>query len=217
MERKILLLIAAILLTLNVSAQYKEFQFGLIGQPGYSWLKESNDNISNVKNKFSSKYGITGSFYVTENYGFSTAVIIKTTGASYDFRYMPDGSPITYSYNHDFKNTYLQVPVLFKGRTDQLGIVRILGEFGVGLDFLVSKKESYSSPKHLDLKYRTFCPTLMIGLGTEINVYKSSSVLLQVVFDKGLANLIKKTDETEIFYDTPLKTTCLYFEIGFIF
>lgn len=219
MKAKFLLFVCAIVLSINVSAQYKEFQFGLMVQPGCGWFKDSNDNISNVKNKFTSKYGVFGSYYLTENYGFTSGIIIKNTGARYDFNYVTEA--FMTQYRHDFKNTYLEIPVLFRGRTDQFSRFRVLGEFGVGFDFLVSNNESFSNifgpDEHLKLKYRTFCPTLMIGLGTEINIYKSSSVLLELVFDKGLANMIRKTDETENYYDSAMKTTCLYLQIGFIF
>lgn len=219
MKRKILLSILTMLLANNVLAQYQECQFGLMGQPGYSWLIVSNDNISNVKNQFSYKYGLFGSFYFSENYGISSGIYMLVNSSSYDFQY--NTSEMKMNYNHNFRNTYLQVPAMFKCRTDLISKrFRVLGEFGVGFNFLIDNKNAYKSldgtGNHLDVKYRTFGASLMIGLGTEILVFKNSGFMFQVVFDKSFVDMIKKNESTKDYYSA-MKMTNLYFEIGFFF
>jgi len=219
MKKGFLLLVFAMSLTFNVSAQYREFQFGLMYQPGYNWLSVSNDNIMNVKGGYSQKYGLSGSFYFTENYGLSTGVVFQSNNASYDFRYNTDG--VNYNYNHKFKNVYLQVPVMLKCRTDVLAErLRIMGEFGAGFSFLIDNKNSYSSIggiyNHLDPKYRTFGASLMIGVGTELILFKNSGLVFQVVFDKNFMNIIKDDEKTKDYY-SKMKFTNLYFEIAFFF
>lgn len=216
MKKKILLFFCAIILTISVSAQYKEIQLGLVGQPGYSILSLPNEKISDVRDGFSYKYGLFGTFYFNENYGFSSGIIVKSFGSGYKMYYVtPESESV---YTHNFVNTYLQVPLLFKGRTDAISKFRILGEFGLGLDFLLDESSSYniiSGTACQELKYRTFCPSLMIGIGTEFNIYKSSSLIFQVVLDKGFTNLIKTSDLSDDY--SSFKMSCLYFEVGFIF
>lgn len=219
MKRKFLLFAFAILLANNVLAQYQEYQLGLMAQPGYNWLMVSNENISNVKNKFSYKYGLFGSYYFNENYGLSSGIYMLTHSSSYDFKCDKDGSIM--NYNHDLRNSYLQVPVLLKGRTDLISNrFRILGEFGAGFDFLIDNKDAYrgldGTSDHFDVKYRTFGTSLVMALGTEILIFKNSGLMFKVVYDKNFVNLIKDTDETKGYYSA-MKMTNLYLEIGFFF
>lgn len=219
MKRKILLFTFAILLANNVLAQYQEYQLGLMAQPGYNWLMVSNENISNVKNKFSYKYGLFGSYYFNENYGLSSGIYMLTHSSSYDFKCDKDGSIM--NYNHDLRNSYLQVPVLLKGRTDLISNrFRVLGEFGAGFNFLLDNKDAYTglygASDHFDVKYRTFGTSLVMALGTEILIFKNSGLMFKVVYDKNFVNLIKDTDETKGYYSA-MKMTNLYLEIGFFF
>lgn len=211
MKKVILLIAIAILLKFNASAQYKEFEFGLMGQPGFSWLDYSNENISNVKNEFTYKYGLFGSYFFAENYGFSSGIALRSNRGCYNFYYTDTGS----TYSHSFSNTYMQIPLLFRGRTDYISnLVRIIGQFGASLDILIKHNDSYSTSNHYDLKYRSLAGSLIVGLGVEFKVMKSSGVLVNVVLDKGFTSLTKKDDT---YYKNPITTTNLYFEFGFAF
>jgi len=211
MKKVFLLIATAILLKFNASAQYKEFEFGLMGQPGYSWLNYSNENISNVNNEFTYKYGFFGSYYFAENYGFSSGIDLRSNRGRYDFYYADTDR----TYRHSFSNTYMQIPLLFRGRTDIISnLVRITGQFGPSLDVLIKHNDSYSSSNHYDLKYRSLAGSLIFGLGVEFKVMKSSGVMVNVVLDKGFTSLTKKDD---IYYKNPITTTNLYFEFGFAF
>lgn len=216
MKRKILLFVAVIMLTINVSAQYKEFQFGLMGQPGYNWLTVSSGKIFDVQNNFSYKYGLFGSFYFSENYGFLTGFYMLQQKAKYKFEY--EISEFKTEYSHTFNVSYIQLPLLLKCRTDMMAkTIRISGQFGAGLDFLVNHKDTYDFIGETDnsnlAKYRNFGMSLMIGIGTEVAVFKTSSLVFHVVLDKSFTSVIK----TGGYYDSPMKMTSLYFEIGFIF
>jgi len=215
MRRKLLLLIAVITLTINASAQYKDFQFGLMGQVGYSWMSVSNDSISNVKNGFSGKYGLFGTYLATENYGISSGIYFKSHRAKYDFKYRT--TDINTMFNHSFTASYIEVPVLFKCQTDLIAEkFRILGEFGVGLDFLVNHKDTYTSLDGnnvaINPTYRKFTSSVIIALGAEMKVFKSSGIIAQIVFDKSFISMFKPNS-----YYTPMRMTSLYFEVGFFF
>lgn len=214
MKKGILLLLLALSLTLNVSAQYKEFQFGLMFQPGFNLSTISGDNISNADNGFSYKYGLSGAFYFGENYGFSSGVIFRSNGASYDFCHSSgDGD---YNYRHEYRNTYLQVPVALKMRTDLINQkTRILGEFGMGFNFLVDNEDTYSvvgQSSHYDVKYRKFGTSLLIGAGVDVLIFKESSLVFQLVYDKSLSDMFKDTRD----YPS-MKMSNLFLEIGFSF
>ena len=77
MKKIIFTLFIVILMTINASAQYKPFQFGLKIEPGIGWAKLDSENPYNNKAKMNFNWGFVGNFYFVENYGMSTGFNIK--------------------------------------------------------------------------------------------------------------------------------------------
>ena len=66
MKKIILTLFVIIIMTINASAQYKPFQFGLKIEPGLCVTKPNGDNFSKGANKLSFNWGFNGNFYFVE-------------------------------------------------------------------------------------------------------------------------------------------------------
>lgn len=210
--KKILLTISIIIaLTISASAQFKPFQFGLKIEPGLSWSKLNSDHLVNGKTKLSFNWGFVGNIYIVENYGLSTGFNVRFMNNEYSFG--ENEHQITRTIN----NQYLEIPVGMTMRTEKMGKFRILGNVGYGLGFLLSTNEKnfdINGNETIMLKetdYSKLRHALILKLGVEYYVHKSSCIVAALVFNNNFTNIYGTNYEQNV----SLNNLCL--EIGFMF
>lgn len=210
--KKILLTISIIIaLTISASAQFKPFQFGLKIEPGLSWSKLNSDHLVNGKTKLSFNWGFVGNIYFVENYGLSTGFNVRFMNNEYSFG--ENEHQITRTIN----NQYLEIPVGMTMRTEKMGKFRILGNVGYGLGFLLSTNEKnfdINGNETIMLKetdYSKLRHALILKLGVEYYVHKSSCIVAALVFNNNFTNIYGTNYEQNV----SLNNLCL--EIGFMF
>lgn len=211
MKKIILTFIIIISLYINAFAQYKPFQFGLNIAPGVNISKLNSDNVSNNLNTMSFNWGFKGNFYFVENYGFSTGFNILNIKSGYDY-INNDRETISRKIN----NQYLEIPLSLMMRTEKIDKLRIFGNVGYGFGIcLNSKQEDLYKGKTIETEneFDYVRHGLIIKLGVEFNVYKSSCLTAALAYNSNFAN-IYKTDNT-LEHDVFLNNLCL--EIGFMF
>ena len=214
--KKILLTIAFVIaLTINASAQYKPFQFGLKVEPGIGWAKLNSEHLSNNKTKMNFNWGFVGNFYFVENYGLSTGYNVKFLNYEYDF----EADPFISNTNNGtitrtIKNQYLEVPFGLTMRTEKIGDLRVLGNVSYGLGFLLNVNEKNYNTKQEEVimvtNYNKIRHALIVKLGVEYYIHKSSCLTAALVFNNNFVNIYKETQQ-----DVLLNNLCL--EIGFMF
>jgi len=192
MKKIFLTLALVIALTTSVLAQFKPFQFGLKVEPGIGWAKLNSDNLIKEPNDFSFNWGFVGNFYFVENYGFSTGFNIKYIDASY-------------SYNNEkqqiidcnIKNQYLEIPLSLMMRTEKIGDLRITGNIGYGLGIKLNSSDKHIDNQGNDLMidnaFNSLRHALIVKLGVEYYVYKSSCITASLVYNNNFVNIYKTT------------------------
>lgn len=211
MKKIILTFIIVISLYISAFAQYKPFQFGLNIAPGINISKLNSGDISNNLNKMSFNWGFKGNFYFVENYGFSTGFNILNIKGGYD--YVNNDQEII---NRKIENQYLEIPLGLMMRTEKINKMRIFGNVGYGLGIcLKSKQEDFNKEDLVETEneFDEVRHGLIIKLGVEFNVYKSSCLIAAFSYNSNFAN-IYKVDNT-LGHDVFLNNLCL--EIGFMF
>jgi hypothetical protein len=214
--KKILLTIAFVIaLTINASAQYKPFQFGLKVEPGIGWAKLNSEHLSNNKTKMNFNWGFVGNFYFVENYGLSTGFNVKFMNYEYEF----EADPFISNTNNGtitrtIKNQYLEVPFGLTMRTEKIGDLRVLGNVSYGLGFLLNVNEKNYNTKQEEVimvtNYNKIRHALIVKLGVEYYIHKSSCLTAALVFNNNFVNIYKESQQ-----DVLLNNLCL--EIGFMF
>lgn len=198
MKKNFYFLFFMLMISLAVSAQRFEYQLGLKGGIGTNFLGVYDDNISGKDNGLCFKFGLTGMYYFGENYGLTSGFNIMGNELSYKFN----------DVKMNLRNTYCQIPVLLKMRTDAFSNkYRILGEIGYGLNVLVNHNDRYDI-KH---KYRDVCSSFIVHLGVEIEVLQRSTLQLMVGYDNFFSNMMSPSSD----YKVTMSNLC--FEIGFLF
>ena len=212
MKKVFMTLFVIIIMTINASAQYKPFQFGLKIEPGLSVTQPNSDNFNKGANKLSFGWGFNGNFYFVENYGFSTGFNVRNISGNYTYS---DNEVGDVSCNID--NKYLEIPLSLIMRTEKIGEMRIVGNIGYGLGICLndSQKHIYGNEEFLDMEipFSKVRNALIIKLGVEYNVYKSSCLTAAFVFNNNFSNIYKNSNSLE--HNVMLNNLCL--EIGFMF
>ncbi|MBQ6083864.1 MAG: outer membrane beta-barrel protein [Bacteroidales bacterium] len=191
MRRKFYFLLFAMMISFVATAQRFEYQFGLKGGLGVDFLS-ANEDITNKDNGFCYKFGLTGIYYFGENYGITSGFNIIGHDLSY---YKPEKVSLS--------NTYFQIPVLLKMRTDAFASkFRIFGEIGYGLDLLVKENDEHN--------YRDVCSSFIMHLGLEVEVLNRSALQFMVAYDNVFSSMLSDGNNK-------LTMNNLCFEIGFLF
>ena len=191
MRRKFYFLLFAMMISFVATAQRFEYQFGLKGGLGVDFLS-ANEDITNKDNGFCYKFGLTGIYYFGENYGITSGFNIIGHDLSY---YKPE--------KVNLSNTYFQIPVLLKMRTDAFASrFRIFGEIGYGLDLLVKENDEHN--------YRDVCSSFIMHLGLEVEVLNRSALQFMVAYDNVFSSMLSDGNNK-----LTMNNLCL--EIGFLF
>ena len=206
MKKNFCLLLFVMLFSIAALAQRYEYQLGLKAGIGIGFLGSSDKNIVSKDNGFTYAFGLTGIYYFGENYGFSSGFNVISNKISYKYKVVDEFAVETIE-DRNLYNTYLQIPLMLKMRTDPIADrFRIIGEIGYGLNILASTRDKgdYIHP------YRDVCSSLIVHLGMEMEVLNHSTLQFIVAYDDFFSNLMSKDNNKLTMRD-------LCFEIGFLF
>lgn len=207
MKKNFCLLLFVMLFSFVASAQRFEYQLGLKGGLGIGFLAVNDDDIVSKDNGFNYKFGLTGIYYFGENYGVVSGFNVVGNKISYKYKIVDELNELTIIENRNINNTYFQVPIMLKMRTDPIGdIVRIFGEIGYGLNILAAQRDKGD----FDHPYRDVCSSLIVHLGAEVEVLNRSTLQFMVAYDDFFSNMMSKGNNKLTMRD-------LCFEIGFLF
>lgn len=211
MKKIFLTIICVILMTISANAQYKSFQFGLNASPGVNITKPNSDFLNDGVKKISFNWGFIGNFYFVENYGITTGFNIKNINGGYSYN-----DSIIGKINCNITNQYLEIPISLTMRTEKIGKTRVIGNIGYGIGFCLNSSEEHLNTENVlineDLEFSKIRNALIIKLGIEYNIYKSSCITAAFVFNNNFTNIYKGKS---IEHNVMLNNLCI--ELGFIF
>lgn len=216
MKKTLLTIAFVIVMTISASAQFKPFQFGLKVEPGVNWSKLNSEHLYDSKTSLNFNWGFVGNYYFVENYGFSTGFNVRFMNGEYSFDHT---TTTTTKIRRTIKNQYLEIPIGLIMRTEKMGDIRIIGNIGYGLGFLLNSKErnydENDNEKSLDKSssYSSVRHALIVKLGIEYYVSRSSCITAALVFNNNIANIYSSKDD----YKHDVLLNNLGLEIGFMF
>jgi hypothetical protein len=203
--KKFTVFFLGITLLTSVYAQndYKKFRFGLKASPNISWMKPESAALGagNVALKFS--YGLITEFALAENYLFATGIEILETGATLDF-----SQNVSYESSSDvlrsrkYNLQYLNIPLMLKMRTNEIGYMRYFGMFGFDLGFRTkaTATDSKVGGSYQDLNINSdtqlFRIALNLGAGAEYNLLGNTSMVMNVNYSNAFTNSLRSRSQT---------------------
>jgi hypothetical protein len=186
--------------SLQLSAQsssyssYSKVRFGLFFNPTLTWLKPSGSNVLKQKSRVGFNYGILLDFAFTDNYIMHTGV---TVGQLYGgkLRYTPGTADSTFGYKID----YVELPIVFKMMTNEIGAMRYWGQFGLVNSFgfkdqvKITDNNNGETTPNATMPYETgfYNLALQVGGGIEYNISGNTSLVIGLVYRNGFMDVIK--------------------------
>lgn len=206
------LIVILVLLTTTVFAQHKPFQFGFKGAVNLGWFGTDATGYNNEGSHFGGSWGFTADIYLMENYSFTTGfdVLYLNSEISYPDEKVDDdlSGMVTGTTSRKYKTKYLELPLIFTMKTNEIGKVKYFAQIGFGLSFLVSAKAedifnsdqmSFNSSETInaydDLRFTR--ESLIVGAGVEIPIQGSTYARCGIKVDNAFANVIKGYNNTD--------------------
>jgi hypothetical protein len=216
--KKIIIAMAFLFFMTNSYSQTKKVRVGLQFANGIAFMKSDNVNITDTKIGYSFSYGLPVEYYFNQNYALSTGfnvshlraarsnspainTVVTDTTRSYAF-----DNNIVLGAKEVYKLTYVEIPLTFKLRTNEIGYFRYFGEFGIVNSFRVRSRftldgstvENESINKKLapfDLKSGFYNASLKVGGGFEYIISDKTALVVELSFNNGFVNILKDGDD----------------------
>ena len=197
------------LLKAQNAAGYKPFSFGLKAIPSLSFVKSSVKDFKNANPALNFGYGLMAEFNFAPNYGFFTGIEINDNRGNID--YDRNVSKVYYYKDGDFKTPpfkivsraysikYLNIPLLLKLKTNEIGVLKYFGQFGIDAGFRLKATATDKDTTGLqnpdvsiDSDINLIRLALNIGLGAEYNLAGNTSIVFGLNYSNGFTNFLKK-------------------------
>lgn len=219
---KKIIVVAAFLSFITFSfSQNKKFRFGLQFTNGISFMNSDNVAITDTKIGYAFNYGLITDIQFSKNYILSTGLEVSQTKVSrvnspavsavYNSAVLDSSgfnvlNGLVANQKEIYKFTYVDLPITFKMRTNEIGYFRYFGEFGFVNSFRVRSRftldgstfENESINKKLspfDLKSSFYNASLKVGGGFEYTISDKTALLVELSFNNGFINILKDGDD----------------------
>lgn len=141
-------LIIAVLFLMFASGVSAQVKIGLRAAPQLTWSSPDNKSTSTNGTRVNFGYGITIDAYFSENYAIGTEFTLQSFGTNLSLdqnkftsvTHKGASIPATEDLDYNYKIQYIQIPLLLKMRTKEIGYVRYYAEFGAAAGFLTRAK-----------------------------------------------------------------------------
>ena len=200
---KIVLIACLLGISFFSNAQLGEtFRFGLTFSPMISWLKPEGANVSSEKIRFGFSYGLLSEIGFAENYAISTGFFVTHNGGKLLFS--NDSIDLSTSKH---KLQYLEIPALFKLKTNEIGYMTYFGQIGITPAFRIKARsdvenkvtgETLEDINTVDAT-RIFNLYLTVGAGLEYSLTDKTSLIVSLFYKNGLINTLKSDDDSKAF------------------
>lgn len=189
-------------------AQSKKVRLGLSISPELSWISPDVKTYENDGIRMGIRYGILGDFklFQSDNYNFHTGILLQHLGGK--LKYGPtiyDNLPYQQA-EATYKFRYVDVPMVLKLITNEIGYMRYYGIFGGELGFNIkanrdiklSRVGSTTEEKdeNISSEINTLRASLVIGGGIEYNISGNTNILLGLTYHNGFTNILKGNSHT---------------------
>ncbi|SEK18798.1 porin family protein [Parapedobacter koreensis] len=176
--------------------QYKPVSLGITFSPNVSWMRYGDNDGYESSPKFGYAYGLLADFAFTENYYFSTGLLINTLNSEASYPNPISSVPNT-TIKTAYRLQYVEIPLSLKLKSTMRYFRSYYGQFGFTGGVKLNAKE-----KPEDASRRTsmgddadfFRLALQIGGGIEWQLDHNLTMMTGLSFNNGFTRTIKEGD-----------------------
>ena len=201
------------------------FHFGLKVAPDIAWFKPSDKSLTNNRAKLGFCYGLITEFGFSKNYAFSTGLEILNTGGKLGFQnptYYSTQNNDTVLTNRNYKLRYINIPLLLKLKSNQIGALTYFGQFGFDAAFLWKATSDDNITNIINGSATTLSDVdiykgvdiarlaLNVGLGAEYNLAGSTSLVFSVNYNNVFINALRNDSKLGNSLNVKLKQSAVF-------
>lgn len=193
-------------LSTTLFGQQKAFQFGFKGGVNMGWFASDAQEYNNEGTDFGGSWGFVADIFLMDNYSLTTGFDVIYLNSSLTYPDHKSHEVLTVMVEgrttSKFKTKYLELPLVFTMKTNQIGKVKYFAQIGLGLGFLLSAKadESFipndsgnqsSETVNAYEDFRFTRESFILGGGIEIPIQGSTHIRTGIKFDNAFINVLK--------------------------
>ena len=197
MKRIIAITFTLFFVGIGITAQSQgKFRLGLHFSPNIGWAKSPDGNVVADGNNVKFGYGLMADINFNERYAFSTGIGVTKMG----FNTKYDSTSVV-SVKGTYVNQYIEIPLVLKLKTNEIGYFTYFGKFGLGTATLIKSEyetsgTAYGEDQAAKGNGRNISQpvrlSLLVGLGAEYNISGKTSILFGLDFNNGFTKNFKK-------------------------
>jgi hypothetical protein len=197
--KKLLILTIALLIGIQLQAQYKPVIFGLRVGANMGWVKPDAEEYVSEGIRMGFTWGFIGEFYLMENYAIQTGFNMNFNGGQMEYPAIMDvpagdsTMAVTGQLHRTYHLKYLQIPLCLKMKSEINDKINIFGKIGLGTSFSLGAKAddefSYAegtesdSKKDINDDIALMRESLIVGGGVEFKIKESTALILELTYD----------------------------------
>lgn len=211
MNRKIILSTVLLVCVFSARLSAQKFQFGIHGMPLLSYVT-TDDEDAETAAKLKFGFGLITQYNFTDRYSLSTGIDILNRGGDITVR------DTTGNYSAGFVN----IPIILKMRSKEVGYFTYYANFGGGLSFKTSEDVEFdpefdkNKVSELDFYVSGANITFAIGGGLEYNLGGSTSLIAEITYNRSLVDNFA-SDNIYLSSDAKYKLDYVALKVGVIF
>lgn len=214
------------LMVMLVRPSFAQLKLGLKLSPQLTYVNTESKGISTNGVKLNASYGMMVDYYFTENYAFATEFNIAHYGGKLTVNdVMIERSGVATQQNstvtYDYSLRYVNIPLLIKMRTKEIGYWRYFAEFGLDNSFLIRNMADLKTPAYTLTEVNLNQPDkadeytikstnppattytddinfyragLLVGIGAQYNVYGNTLLIGGVRYNSAFSNFTKESN-----------------------
>lgn len=222
-------LITLLALIVGVSPLFKssaQIKLGLKVAPQLTYVTTESKGISTSGTALNVSYGLMVDYYFTDNYAFATEFSIANYSGKLSVNdVMVERSNVATQQNvnvgYDYRLRYINVPLLIRMRTKEIGYWRYFAEFGLDNAFLIKNVADVSTPsfslndvnvntpdkadefkvKSKDTPSKTYSDDvffyrggLLVGIGAQYNIFGNTLIVGGLRYNSAFSNFTEDED-----------------------
>lgn len=208
--------------TSQAQDDYQKFRMGFKMSPNISWMQPQDKHFENEGSELRFGFGFVADLFFAENYAIGTGVNIMRNGGEFSYlqRVREDNVEYIVRRTRDFNNQYVEIPLTFKLRTNEIGYITYWGQFGFGAGVNIGSRgddeRTYLYEKistdgavswnkieptttveedtNFGNDIQLFRLSMLVAAGIEYNISGNTSILVGVTFNNGFTNVFRKED-----------------------
>jgi len=217
--KKIILFLSFSIILLSAYSQETPIELSFSGGPSVNWMNSGSTSAERGNIEPGFNFGVNGDFFFNlhNTYAITTGLLYNHTGGKIDYHsdVLIAGETIAAGSSIRYRIHSLEIPIALKLRTFPFRRWTYWGQFGIS-NFLNVNAKSTSSDgvlykTDINDNFRLFNIALNIGAGANFDLGTENSVIMGIVYKKGLL------DQTKNDIDGKTTINSIQFKIGLIF